>query len=219
MLSRQNIKARNPRQTRERIVKAAVARILRQGFASTTLDHICTDAGVTKGSFFHHFKSKEEMGLEVIRWWSNMGTQEYSKAWKNPGQNPLTQLSAMLDIMAGFTETDGSPCVCAIGMIAQEMALSHDEIRESCARELTSWTHHVARLLESAKSTSKPVQDFDSEKIAWFLNSLWQGSMLIGKTCQSPKIIRENLRIAHTMISRLFEKPQKIRKQQTRKKP
>jgi TetR/AcrR family transcriptional repressor of nem operon len=41
-------------------------------------------------------------------------------------------------------------------------------------------------------------------EVAWFLNSLWQGSMLIGKTCRTPEMIRRNLQIARGYVDGLF---------------
>jgi AcrR family transcriptional regulator len=47
--------------TRLRIQKAAVDRFYQQGFVRTTVDDIVVEAGVTKGAFYHHFKSKNEV--------------------------------------------------------------------------------------------------------------------------------------------------------------
>lgn len=195
---------RDPVATRNRLVEAAVQLILRQGFHATGVDEICAEAGVTKGGFFHHFKTKDEIGLAVIEWWSAMGTREYSAAWSNGSDDPLDQLHAMLDIMENFASRLDQPCLCAIGMMAQEMAGTHPAIRESCGRELGVWTAHVKRLLDTAQARRNPPILFDSADVAWFLNSLWQGSMLIGKTQDDSSFIRRNLRLARQFIDGLF---------------
>lgn len=196
--------ARNPEATRARLVEAAVQLILRQGFHATGVDEICAEAGVTKGSFFHHFKTKDDIGLAVIDWWSAMGIREYSAAWADESKDPLDQLHAMLDIMEGFASRPDQPCVCAIGMMAQELAGTHPEIRESCARELLVWTDHVAALLKKARAVHRPSPDFDPEQLAWFLNSLWQGSMLVAKTQADPRLIAHNLQHARAYLRSLF---------------
>ena len=53
---------RDPAATRQRLIDATVRLMLRQGFAATSVDRICGEAGLTKGSFFHHFESKEAVG-------------------------------------------------------------------------------------------------------------------------------------------------------------
>lgn len=195
---------RDPDHTRERLVTAAVRLILRQGFHATGVEAICAEAGVTKGSFFHHFKTKDDIGLAVIKWWSAMGNGLYAEAWSDAKADPLAQLHAMLDIMDGFASRPGEPCVCAIGMMAQEMAATHPEIRKSCGRELAVWSDSVATLLRKARARHKPGPRFDPEEVAWFLNSLWQGSMLVAKTTQDQGIIRRNLKLARRLIDGLF---------------
>src|SRR5687768_12296336 len=49
--------------SRERILDAAVAMIRSKGYSATTVDDLCAAAGVTKGSFFHHFGSKEDLAV------------------------------------------------------------------------------------------------------------------------------------------------------------
>jgi hypothetical protein len=48
---------------RHKLLDAAVLRIRRNGYAATTVDQLCADAGVTKGAFFLHFKSKDALAI------------------------------------------------------------------------------------------------------------------------------------------------------------
>jgi TetR/AcrR family transcriptional repressor of nem operon len=194
---------RNPAETREKLVMATVGLILKQGFAATTVDQICADAGMTKGSFFHHFENKEAIGKAAVQWWGAFGTALYAEAWKDEGLDPLEQLHRMLDIMSGFTQRP-EVCTCVVGMLSQELAQSHPAMRAECAKQLEIWTENVAKMLQSAKEKHHPVTDFDPVDVAWFLNSLWQGSMLIGKTRQTPEMIRRNLQLARGYVDGLF---------------
>lgn len=199
---------RDPVLTREKLVTAAVRLVLKQGYHATGVEAICVEAGVTKGSFFHHFANKDEIALAVIAWWSAMGAKEYSAAWADQAADPLDQLFLMLDIMESFAGRPDEPCVCAIGMMAQELAETHPDIRKSCATELSVWTRHVAALLQRAKKLHCPKAEFDVEEVAWFLNSLWQGSMLIAKTREDQQLIVRNLRHARAYLYSLFPSKQ-----------
>lgn len=200
-------KERNPAETREKLVGATVGLILKQGFAATSVDQICSAAGVTKGSFFHHFENKEAIGKAAVEWWGNFGTNLYAEAWKDSGLDPLEQLYRMLDIMTGFTERD-EVCTCVVGMLSQELAQSHPAMREECSHQLDVWTANVAKMLSEAKAKHKPKSDFDPVEAAWFLQSIWQGSMLIGKTrgAPGPAMIRRNIQFARTWVDGLFGK-------------
>ena len=199
-------RSKKPAETRQRLVGATVGLILKQGFAATTVDQICAEAGLTKGSFFHHFETKEALGKAAVEWWGAFGTSLYAQAWKDTNLDPLKQLHLMFDIMTGFTERTDEVCTCVVGMLSQELAQSHPVLRVECARQLDLWTANVATLLAAAKAKHRPTKDFDPVEAALFLNSLWQGSMLVGKTCQSPAIIRRNLQFARTWVDGLCGK-------------
>ena len=196
---------RNPAETRQRLIGATVGLMLKQGFAATTVDQICAEAKLTKGSFFHHFESKEAIGKAAVEWWGDFGTSLYAEAWKDAGLDPLEQLHRMFDIMSGFTKRPDQVCTCMVGMMSQELAQTHPEMRVECSRQLDIWTRNVARMLTGAKKLHPPAGDFDAVEIAWFLNSLWQGSMLVGKTRQRPEMIRRNLKLARQFVDGLFE--------------
>ncbi len=197
---------RDPAASRQRLIDATVRLMLQQGFAGTSVDMICQEAGMTKGGFFHHFENKEALAVTAVEWWGRMGTAQYAEAWKDESLDPLAQLHRMLDIMAGFTRRPGEHCVCMVGMMSQELAATSPALRAACEKELTLWTTHVAKMLSTAKKKHKPKTKFDPVQVAWFLNSLWQGSMLVGKTCRSQEMIRHNLKLARAYVDSLFEK-------------
>lgn len=196
---------RDPAATRQRLIDATVRLMLQQGFSATSVDQICQDAGMTKGGFFHHFENKEALGIAAIEWWGRMGTALYAEAWKDSTLDPLEQLHRVFDIMIGFTRRSDDPVVCMVGMMSQEMSATHPAFQAACARELNLWTENVARLLTAAKNKHKPRTKFDPVQVAWFLNSLWQGSMLIGKTCRFQELIRHNFKLARTYVDGLFQ--------------
>lgn len=208
-MSKRTPKARrNPAETRERLVGAAVSLMLRRGYAATSVDDICAEAGVTKGSFFHHFESKEALGRAAVEWWGAFGTALYAEAWKDEGLDPFDQIRRFFGIMIGFTEREDQVCTCMVGMMSQELAQTHPTMREECARQLELWTANCAALLAAAKAKHAPGADFDPEAVAWYLNSLWQGSMLVGKTENRPEIIRSNLRLALAWVEGLLTQPE-----------
>ncbi len=196
---------RNPAETRQRLLDATVRLVLGQGFNATTVEQICAEATVTKGSFFHHFKSKEEIGREAVGCFAAMGTRLYSEARSIPDADPLEQIHHLFDIMIGFTQRPDEPCVCMVGMMSQEMAGTNPVLREACSGHLADWAEMVRGLLADAWQRHGAGGEFDPARVAWFLNSLWQGSMLIAKTLQDPSIIVENLRLARAYVDSLFQ--------------
>ncbi len=195
---------RNPAETRERLVLAAVGLILRQGFSATSVDQICAEAGVTKGGFFHHFPNKDAIGLAAAQGWFDHVTTIYTEALQGADPDPLEQLHAFFDALEGFTRDPGRLCACVVGMLSQEMALVHPGFQSAAAVHFTSWSEGVKKLLVAAKETHPPAVDFDPERVAWFINALWQGSIVVAKSVQSASMFRANLRMARQWIDGFF---------------
>jgi TetR/AcrR family transcriptional repressor of nem operon len=198
---------KQPEATRRKLIQATTSLILRQGFNATTVDEICAAAGVTKGSFFYHFENKDDIGQAVVKAWGEFGQSLYGEAWKQPGE-PLEEIHRLFDIMDGITRRP-EPCVCLVGMLTQEMSGEHPGFRAACARELDTWTEMFRSRLEAAKQQLQPAIDFDPAEVAWFLNSLWQGSALVGKARQSTAMIRTNLRLVRAYVDSLFANTQR----------
>jgi TetR/AcrR family transcriptional repressor of nem operon len=199
--------SRHPEETRKKIIESAIALILQQGFSATGVEQICQAAGVTKGAFFHHFASKEEAGQAALAAWAAHGSALYAAAKNEPARHPLDHLHRLFDIMIDIVPHPAAPLTCVVGIVSQETAVSHPGLREACSTYLTNWTEFARQLLAEAKAALPPRIDFDPAEVAWFLNSLWQGSMLVAKTTQHPDHVVRNLERARAYVDSLFGEP------------
>ena len=50
-------------ESKRKLLDAALKVIREKGYCATRIDDVCAEAGLTKGSFFHHFKTKEELAV------------------------------------------------------------------------------------------------------------------------------------------------------------
>src|SRR5215475_9187010 len=82
---------------RGRLLDAAMQVIREQGYSATTVDDICGAAGVTKGAFFHHFKSKEDLGVAAAAHFSEMADRIFGAA-------PFRELADPLDRVLGYID-------------------------------------------------------------------------------------------------------------------
>jgi TetR/AcrR family transcriptional repressor of nem operon len=78
----------NSAETRSRLLDAARDVIRAQGYAATTVDDICAAAGVTKGAFFHHFESKERLGIAAVEQFGAMASALFGTAPYNTYPDP-----------------------------------------------------------------------------------------------------------------------------------
>jgi len=194
--------SRNPTETRRKLIDATVRLMLHQGFAATTVDQICAESGLTKGSFFHHFDTKEAIAQAAVAAFTEMGMSLYAPALE--AADPLEQLYRLLDIMGGLPTQSENIVACLVGMLSQEMALTHPAMREALVGHMNGWMTMVIQMLTAAKAAHRPKVDFDPEQVAWLLYSLWQGSMLVSKTQQKPELIVSVVRQARDHVNGLF---------------
>jgi TetR/AcrR family transcriptional repressor of nem operon len=189
---------------KDRLIGAAIELILSQGYNATTVDQICQAAELTKGSFFHYFKNKEVLGIAALETWGAYGKTIYAEAWDDDSDRPLEALYRFIEIMTELSMRPEAPCRCVVGTISQEMAQTNEGLRDACSLQLSIWTEMTAQLIKRAKAHSAPNKAFEPDELAWFLNGIWQGSMLIAKTRQNPQIIAQNLEHARRYVSCLF---------------
>ena len=86
-----------PHESKIRLLNSALDVIRAKGYAGTTVDDICHKAGITKGSFFHHFKSKDELALAAAAYWTSMTEAFFAAAPYRNAQDPLDRLFGYLD--------------------------------------------------------------------------------------------------------------------------
>src|SRR5215813_13543734 len=77
---------------REKVLDAALAVIRCNGYAATTVDDLCARAGVTKGAFFHHFTSKQDLAVAAAERWSERAQSLFGEAPYHSKRDPLERL-------------------------------------------------------------------------------------------------------------------------------
>src|ERR1700744_2102244 len=123
---------RNGTATRTKLLDAARDVIRCQGYAATTVDDICAAAGVSKGSFFHHFASKDELGVAAIEAFSSMADQLFSSAPYNDHADPRDRILGYIDMRTAMITGDVVNFSCLMGTTVQEAYGTHPDLREAC---------------------------------------------------------------------------------------
>ncbi|MGV3616764.1 MAG: TetR/AcrR family transcriptional regulator [Fimbriimonas sp.] len=189
---------------KRKLIEATVRSIHRQGYAATTVDGICAEAGVTKGSFFHYFASKEEICGAAMEAWAGSWRDILRAARFDELSDPLDRIDRLFETMTACYLRCGPVGGCVIGNVAQELAVTNDRMRSLCESYFDQWRGVVVRFLVEAKRKHSPKVDFDPAEIAMFLMCLVQGTFLLTKTQQNPDVILANLRHAQAYIHSLF---------------
>ncbi len=133
-------------ETRQRLIEAAAELMWRAGYQRTSVDDIIGATGVCKGSFYHHFPSKESLGVAVIdAWVEHLGARIRDNVSESGG--PAENISAVLDgIVAAQREAGGLGC--PLGRLALEMADVSELLRQRLQRGFDGLRSLLAGYLE-----------------------------------------------------------------------
>ncbi len=114
---------------REKLIEAAQALMLSRGYPATTVDEICEMAGVSKGSFYHFFHTKEEMGLAVLEAFQARNDRLIADGPQAGVADPVERALALVDhLIAAAGEMWGSGCL--LGNFALDLAETNPTIRQ-----------------------------------------------------------------------------------------
>jgi len=192
-------------ETKRKLVEASVGLMRKQGFNATTVDDICSAAGVTKGSFFHYFKSKQDVAEVAVATFRESKIRDFANAPFRKLADPLDRVFGRLDFVLGSTGGAGDLTKgCLIGMFAQELASTNPDLRGICQAAFLRTAADIEADLTAAKVLHAPQADFDPKKISLFYVSTIQGGLLMAKAGESNAVLRDNIEQFRSYVQGLF---------------
>jgi TetR/AcrR family transcriptional repressor of nem operon len=201
------ITARVPRgEARARLIEAARSLVRRKGFAATSVDDLCAAAGVTKGAFFHHFPSKEALGVALVDDWTTMTGAMFAAHPYNFKDDPLDRVFAYLDLRRELLGQSIPDFSCVAGTTVQETYDSAPPIREAAARSIRSGFAHVLPHLEQALA-AHPVPGVTAESLAQQFQVATQGGIILAKALNDPEPARAAFDHLERYLRLLFGRP------------
>jgi TetR/AcrR family transcriptional repressor of nem operon len=203
-----NRKQSNPLEkppSRTRLLDAALDLVRARGYAATAVDEICHRAGVTKGSFFHHFKSKDDLALAAVAHWEAKTAILFAAAPYHQAEDPLDRLLGYVDFRAAILTGDLAEYTCPLGTLVQETYATHPEIRAACERALSAHIAELTRDIEAAKRLYAPRAAWNAESVGNFIQAVLQGSFILAKAKQGPEVVREDLELLRRTLRVLFQ--------------
>jgi TetR/AcrR family transcriptional repressor of nem operon len=202
----QNILAQPPapHESRLRLLDAALHTIRSKGYAATTVDDICREAGVTKGCFFHHFKTKDDLAVAAVRHWEKMTGGLFASAPYHQLQDPVDRVLGYLDFRSAILTGELPDYTCLLGTLVQETYGTHPHIRAACEQALASHIQVLTRDIQAAKDLYAPGTAWPAESVGTFIQAVLQGSFIFAKATQGPEITRECIEHLRRYLTQLF---------------
>jgi TetR/AcrR family transcriptional regulator, transcriptional repressor for nem operon len=196
MISQQNSKTR--------LLDAALSVVRAKGYTATRIEDLCAEAGVTKGSFFHHFTSKDDLMLAAVAHWDEVTGGLFAQAPYHDIADPLDRLLAYLDFRKDLLTGDLPDFTCFAGMITQEAYETKPQIVAACARSISGHAKTLEADIREAMQTYGIRGDWSAESLALHTQAVLQGAFILAKAKGGAAIAADSIDHLHRYLTLLF---------------
>ena len=178
-------------ESKARILDAALRVIRTKGYSATTIDDVCATAGLTKGSFFHHFKSKDELALAATAHFAEMADGLFAAAPYRTPPDPRERVIGYVKFRKSILTGDLPEFTCLLGTLVQEAYETHPAIREACDKYISAHAALVEADIAAAKRIYAPKAKWSPASLALFTQAALQGAFILAKAKHGPQIAAE----------------------------
>lgn len=196
--------------TREKLLDAAESMINRQGYAATSIDRILEKVGMTKGTFFYHFKTKAELARALIdrfaasdRQVLHANMKRAEKLDEDPLQQLLIFVGLLIEVAEGLDESPQPGCLFATYCF--ESGLFEEETHAVIRNAMLEWRRVVSDKIRAACEKHPPRSDVDVDGLADMITVLFEGSFVMSRTFEGPGVFAAQLRHYRDYLRLVFD--------------
>ena len=171
--------------TKLALIRAGRQFIVEKGYNHTGIKEVLKVVGVPKGSFYHFFDSKEEFGLAIIDYDSQMHDLVVEKYLKDTELSPLNRLKQYFTFKLEEFESLQYREGCLFGNLSQEMSDQSEQFRERLEVATQHWREQFADCIEAAQSVGEISKEQSAQDLAEFCLNSWEGALLQMKVTKS----------------------------------
>ncbi|WP_375186432.1 TetR/AcrR family transcriptional regulator [Pseudooceanicola sp.] len=188
------------------MLNVAIDAVRESGFAATSVEDLCRRAGVTKGAFFHHFPTKEALGIAAAEHWSATTGDLFETAPYHAPADPLDRVLAYLDFRKAIVEGDIAGFTCYLGTTVQE-AYAAPALRDACRAGISGHAETLEEDIAAAIALYPPSSPVTPSGLALHFQAVIQGAFVMAKAWNDPATARDSLDHLIAYVRLLFPAP------------
>ncbi|MCX8124525.1 MAG: TetR/AcrR family transcriptional regulator [Spirochaetes bacterium] len=175
--------------TKDTIVAISAKLMHLKGFNNTGIQEILQKADVPKGSFYYYFKSKDDLGLQVIEYYTNAITSIFQQYLNDTSFSPLQRLENLIMFYARHFKKMNYTLGCPIGNFSLEMSDLSEHFRVKLNHSIQKLIRLIDSCLQQAKDSGEISDDVDTTQAAEFIFQGFEGALLRMKVVKSDRPI------------------------------
>jgi TetR/AcrR family transcriptional repressor of nem operon len=180
--------------TRDHLISVGLELMRRHGYGATGLQQILQAAGVPKGSFYHHFHSKEEFAVAVIERYVALEAEHCRDVLGHTRQAPLKRLRRYFEDLIRTAGQSAELQGCLIGSLSLEVSGSSPLLQGRLSASFTFWQGAVEMVLREAVEKGELRKSIGTAALAGFVLNSWEGALLRSQADKSDDPLRDFLR-------------------------
>jgi TetR/AcrR family transcriptional regulator, transcriptional repressor for nem operon len=201
-------------QTKQRLLDVGLPMLLERGYNDLGIQALLDATNTPKGSFYHHFRDKEDFALQVIDQYMVEVHGGLEHCLNDQSRPPLDRVRHFFELTQQKYKDEGY-LGCLLGGLGQELSGVSDVFRRKIDDCLSVIATRIAICLEEAKASGDIHPDFDTRRMASLLIDCWEGAALRSRLRANPAPLRAMLDFYFTSAVR----PVPVKKTRVRKPP
>ena len=201
-----NLSAKRPMAAAKRkLLDAALSVIRTKGYEATTIDNLCAEAGVAKGSFFHHFKNKTALGIGAVDYCSQISGALFAAAPYHGCADPLDRVLGYIDFRKAMLTGKIPEFTCLAGTMVQEVYETCPEIREACDACISGHAATIVADIDEAIERHGIRANWTAQSLALHTQAILQGAFILAKAKGNAAIAAASVDHLRRYIELLFQ--------------
>jgi AcrR family transcriptional regulator len=167
--------------TRFTILNKAFELIYSKGYQTTSIDDIIATTQVTKGAFYYHFKTKDEMGIAIIE---EILKPTMMNSFIGPIENSQNQIEDLYNMISYLLLEDPFLQVkygCPVGNLTQEMTPWNNQFSHALSVLVNQWMETIEKAIAEAQKSGLIRKDVNGKQVSFFIMSGYWGIRNFGK--------------------------------------
>ncbi|MBU1212373.1 MAG: TetR/AcrR family transcriptional regulator [Alphaproteobacteria bacterium] len=193
-----------PSTARQKLLEAAFSVIRAKGYSAATVDDLCLAAGVTKGAFFHHFKSKDDLAVAAADHWSQATGTFFAGAPYHQHVDPLDRVLGYLEFRKAILQGEVKDFTCLVGTMVQEVYDSAPSIRAACEASISGHAEKLEVDISAAMKARGLKPAWTAGSLALHTQAVLQGAFILAKAKGGPEIAAESIDHLKRYVELLF---------------
>lgn len=189
-----------PSTTKQELLQLGLELLLKHGYADLGVATLLERAGVPKGSFYHHFGSKESFGLQAIDLYMEGVHSALDAAFGDEAREPLDQIRHFFTIVSHGYKGDGY-LGCLLGGLGQELSGVSPAFRKKVETCFTIIARRFEKALERAKVRGQLRGGVEPRELAELLVNCWEGAALRSRLRRSAGPLGQMLDFYFTAVT------------------